>query len=59
MTDKTTDKRTISDLRRETDKIMEGIVGKSKTLEKVIKVRRLSFLETENGLRRQKENQRD
>lgn len=54
-----TDKRTISDLRRETDKIMEGIVGKSKTLEKVIKVRRSSFLGTENSLRRQKENQRD
>ena len=50
-------KETMNDLKRKAEQDVEKIVGQSKTLEKVLKIRRGSVCQCAECMRLQKENQ--
>ena len=51
-------KETMNDLKRKAEQDVEKIVGQSKTLEKVLKIRHGSVCQCAECVRLQKENQR-
>ena len=52
-------KKDINDLKRDAEQTLESIVGKSKTLEKVIKIHRSSEFMPTYRLFKQKQNQKN